>query len=176
MKTQNFMFDGLDPEKEHAADMAAAEADARIAAIEKNLGAAAAKWADRNAAGWVLDRLADPCTCLSVGLRVLPAEIAGQLLAPKGPRCPGCSGSGVLTDDPQVLRCQSCGGIFTDPNFPIIGEAAIQFVAYHLPMLANAGPDGSFYFDLDILRPSDGGRTRIHGWADKATKRVVQFG
>lgn len=90
--------------------------------------------------------------------------------------CPGCSGAGVLTDDPQVLHCTRCGGIFTDPNFPIIGEQAIKFVAYHLPMLANAGVEGSFYFDLDIARPSDGGRTRLHGWADRRTKRVVQYG
>lgn len=91
--------------------------------------------------------------------------------------CPGCSGAGVLTDDPQVLRCERCGGVFTNPRFQgIIMEQAIRFVAVHQPMLANAGTDGAFYFDLFIVRPSDGGQQRMHGWADKATKRVVQWG
>ena len=33
--------------------------DSRCNAIEQNLGAAVAKWADDNSAGWVLDLLAD---------------------------------------------------------------------------------------------------------------------
>lgn len=90
--------------------------------------------------------------------------------------CPGCSGLGLLSDDPQVLKCQGCGGFFTDSRFPIVMEQAIPFVKVHLPMLANAGVDGSFMFDLDITRPSDGGRQRMHGWADRKTGRVVQWG
>lgn len=85
--------------------------------------------------------------------------------------CPGCNGSGVLTDDPQVLRCESCGGIFTDPETPITGVQAMKFVAFQLDMLDNAGADGAFYFDLDVMN-----RGRLHGWADKRRKRVVQWG
>jgi len=36
--------------------------DTRCDAIARNLGPAVAEWADRNSAGWVLDRLADPQT------------------------------------------------------------------------------------------------------------------
>lgn len=96
---------------------------------------------------------------------------------PKPASCPGCSGSGVLTDDPQVLKCTSCGGIFTDPKQPICRTAAWKFVGLGQPMLANAGPDGSFYFDLDIVDGPDATQgTRVHGWADVKTRRVVQFG
>lgn len=94
--------------------------------------------------------------------------------------CPGCNGAGVLTDDPQVLRCESCGGIFTDGELPITWMQAIQFVKINQPMLANAGDEGQFYFDLDVTndRPTIGaaGHRRLHGWADRATRRVVQWG
>lgn len=91
--------------------------------------------------------------------------------------CPGCSGAGVLTDDPQVLKCESCGGIFTNPAEPIYRTAAWKFVALGQPMLANAGDDGQFYFDLNIIDGPDGFKaTRVHGWADTKTRRVVQFG
>lgn len=93
------------------------------------------------------------------------------------PFCPACSGAGVLTDDPQVLRCERCGAIFTAAE-PIVFEQAARFVALGLPMLANAGGDGQFHFDLTLAtdwkgRPCVG---RVHGWADTKTRRVVQFG
>jgi hypothetical protein len=91
--------------------------------------------------------------------------------------CPGCSGLGLLSDDPQVLRCQGCGGVFTNPAEPITEQQAFQVVAIHLPMLANAGPDGSFMFDLNVVTDWKGPRVaRLHGWADRKTKRVVQWG
>ena len=102
-----------------------------------------------------------------------------RLAAVRPSTCPGCSGSGVLTDDPQVLRCQGCGGIFTDAETPITEAQALTFVALGQPMLANAGPDGSFYFDLDVYvepRTMVGDYRRIHGWADRQSKRVVQYG
>lgn len=88
-------------------------------------------------------------------------------------RCPGCSGEGVLSDDPQVLRCESCGGVFTVETITL--EQAMKFVGLHLTMLDKAGPDGQFYFDLLIYRarPTP---DRYHGWADVKTKRVVQLG
>ncbi len=94
-------------------------------------------------------------------------------------KCPGCSGEGVLTDDAQVLRCQSCGGVFTaDSAQPITMEQAMKFVVFQLPMSANAGPDGQFYFDLDIATEWKGQAVtkRIHGWADSKTRAIVQFG
>lgn len=92
--------------------------------------------------------------------------------AQKAHQCPGCSGTGIPTDVPQVLRCQGCGGVFT--REPIVAQRAERFVAFGKPMLAKAGPAGSFYFDFDLdTRPTI---QRIHGWADQATKRVVQWG
>lgn len=97
--------------------------------------------------------------------------------------CPGCCGDGILSDDPQVLVCRSCGGFYTaDPKQPITTAQAIKFVAIHLPMLANAGQDGQFYFDLDLvaadahIRGNEGKTERVHGWADRKTRRVVQWG
>jgi hypothetical protein len=98
---------------------------------------------------------------------------------PKPATCPGCSGRGVLSDDPQVFRlvfqCTSCGGVFTSTE-PITAEQAMRFVALGSPMLANATEDGTFYFDLDVALVDGSGHNRRHGWADRKTKRVVQWG
>lgn len=84
--------------------------------------------------------------------------------------CPGCSDNGVLTDDPSVLRCQSCGGVFTTER--ITEAQGFKFVSFNRPMLHDS--NDMFYFDFVV----DNGDTvdRMHGWADKATKRVVQWG
>jgi hypothetical protein len=108
------------------------------------------------------------------GICELPSELEDE-----GPAtCPGCDGDGVLSDDPQVLRCTKCGGVFTaNPAEPITQAQAMKFVALHLPLQANAvDADQVFYFDLDLVADVERGQTRLHGWADKATKRVVQWG
>lgn len=92
--------------------------------------------------------------------------------------CPGCSGAGILTDDPQVLKCQGCGGFFTGAD-PITFDQALKFVRLNGGMLRNAGPDGSFYFDLtvlDVILADGKTANRLHGWADTKTKQVVQWG
>lgn len=91
--------------------------------------------------------------------------------------CPGCSGAGVATvEDAQVQRCQRCGGIFTDRRQPITREQAQAFVSLQQPMLANAGAAGSFFFDLDVINPNGWQPDRLHGWADRSSRRVVQWG
>lgn len=152
--------------------------DFRSKAIEANLGTDAAVWADRNAAGWLLDRLADPIGCQAVAEAHLPAGIMAKVVA-RNQGCPGCSGAGIMTDDPQVLRCERCSGLFTaDWDEPITFEQALKIVALQQPMLAQAGPDGQFYFDLAVATTWRGKNEvgRVHGWADLKTKRVVQFG
>jgi hypothetical protein len=79
-----------------------------------------------------------------------------------------------MTDDPSVLRCQSCGGVFTVA--PVTMEQVLKFVSVHLPMVL--GEYDPFYFDF-VVSSHDPGRmagTRMHGWADRKTKRVVQWG
>jgi len=90
------------------------------------------------------------------------------------PFCHGCNGRGRMTDDPDVLRCDGCGGVFT--YYPITIEQAMKFVGLQQPMAANAGSDGSFYFDFLIRPKLLGTPIRSHGWADTKTKRVVQYG
>jgi hypothetical protein len=93
--------------------------------------------------------------------------------------CPGCSGAGILTDDPQVLQCERCGGVFTLRTEPITLPQATAVVRLHLPMQAEAGAEGAYYFDLTIVRgpgPLAGTVERVHGWADRTSKRVVQYG
>lgn len=89
--------------------------------------------------------------------------------------CPGCDGQGILSDHAGVYRCQRCGGFFTNPNEPIAMDVALKVVALKAPMQANAGQAGTFYFDLDIITGANSHR-RLHGWADAASKSVVQWG
>jgi hypothetical protein len=65
--------------------------------------------------------------------------------------------------------------VFTDGQ-PIPEAAALKFVLVGQPMLQNAGPEGQFYFDFDLTESKMIPARRLHGWADKATKRVVQWG
>lgn len=113
--------------------------------------------------------------CPRVHAHLLPAAAQAAV---RPSTCPGCNGSGVLTDDPQVLRCDGCGGIFTDAETPITLVQALKFVLLNQPMQDRAGADGAFYFDLDLVeygaKPANA--TRYHGWADRETKRVVQWG
>jgi len=103
--------------------------------------------------------------------------VAAARIAAGHQLCPGCSGLGLLSDDPDVLRCQGCGGVYTTD--PITPEQAIKFVAIHLPMVSGAEPRfgviETFYFDLELSDGRLAGR-RIHGWADKRSKRVTQWG
>ena len=50
--------------------------DTRCEAIERNLGVSIAEWADRNAAGWVLDVLADPDTAHAAAVAHVPTVVA----------------------------------------------------------------------------------------------------
>ena len=107
-----------------------------------------------------------------------PNEILAAVTAAVAARkseCPACCGQGILTDDPQVLKCLRCGGIFTPAGERITTIQATQFVAFQLGMLANAGPDGQFYFDF-VLQNAGMQPERVHGWADRKTRRVVQWG
>lgn len=91
--------------------------------------------------------------------------------------CPGCCGDGIKSAVPNVLTCRSCGGVFTVE--PITFDAALGMVAMNQAMLAKAGPDGQFLFDFvvfDVILADGKTVNRLHGWADKATKRVVQWG
>jgi len=89
--------------------------------------------------------------------------------------CPACSGaSAPSAGHPFVLSCTSCGAVYTDRGVAIGVSVARQFVAVAEPMLANAGAAGQRFFDFVLV--TDAGRQRIHGWADRATRRVVQWG
>lgn len=84
--------------------------------------------------------------------------------------CPGCSGrTKITTELTQVYECASCGGI--------IGECyrgdAYKFVNIGTLVPQTEGMEVQ-YFDL-VLLGSDGIK-RVHGWFDRQTKNVVQYG
>lgn len=84
-------------------------------------------------------------------------------------KCPGCNGKLVAGKDNALIRtCKSCGGLI---GSCYRGEL-YGHVKVHLPMIATS--DDMQYFDFDVLG-SDGVQ-RVHGWMDRATKRVVQYG
>ncbi len=131
----------------------------------------------------ILKQAVDPFRCpadLSARMAEMAIHhlVAAKRVSEGHQLCPGCSNLGRLTDDPQVLRCEGCGGVFSHRHFPLVMAQALKFVALHQDMKQEAGIMGTFYFDLDILTEWNGRRAvgRVHGWADVETKRVVQFG
>lgn len=94
------------------------------------------------------------------------AEVESTL---KPASCPGCSAKGVaLPGLTAVFGCTGCGGLFTTVG-AITHAQACTFVGLDRPMApASAHP---FYFDFDVVESG-----RVHGWADRTTGTVVQYG
>jgi hypothetical protein len=91
--------------------------------------------------------------------------------------CPACSGHGKpMAVGSAFLVCQSCDGLFTIR--PVRRVVAQAFVKLDDPMQANAGACASRYFDFDLKNSTDNPSqvTRVHGWFDPNSKRVVQWG
>jgi len=68
----------------------------------------------------------------------------------------------------QVHECPKCGAV----QGSCYKGQGYSVVASHLPMVPNAAD--AVFFDLELL--GSAGIERIHGWMDKATRRVVQWG
>lgn len=100
-------------------------------------------------------------TIATVEQRAAATKAAGNL-------CPGCDGQGVRLTD-HVLKCQRCGGYFSLE--PAAEDEVQTFVDLKAPMQANAAAGCQVYFDFML-----GPRYRVHGWFDRTTKRVVQWG
>lgn len=84
--------------------------------------------------------------------------------------CPGCSAkAGKETMVTGVLQCSGCKGL--------VGECyrgeALALVNLDSPMQANAAPENLRYFDFTFIGEP---KTRVHGWFDRLTQNVVQWG
>ena len=77
--------------------------------------------------------------------------------------CVACSGHLTGIAD-RVATCDKCGGVH--------GHEAVLVAVVNVdkPMLEDADPRGTRYFDVTI------DETRIHGWFDVLSMRVVQYG
>lgn len=82
--------------------------------------------------------------------------------------CPACSGQGVPEGTyPGLYTCSQCGGIFGElPSW----DAASKYIDIQDTLGVESSPEDLRYFDFFI----NGERT--HGWYDRKTKRVVQWG
>lgn len=87
--------------------------------------------------------------------------------------CPACSGPGAQTDDARVRRCTECGGVFTVET--IDRASAWRLVKFSSMLWYEVPSDQLFSFDLSIEIPGRGVE-RVHGVADRKSKRVVQYG
>ena len=87
--------------------------------------------------------------------------------------CPACSHpeSTPHASLANVQTCNACGGIFGTLH---VFETR-EVVDINAPMLANAEPEDMQYFDLMQIGSSTEDR-RIHGWMQKSTHAVVQWG
>ena len=86
--------------------------------------------------------------------------------------CPACSHTESTPHEnlADVVTCDRCGGIY--------GTCYVcdtrKVVDVNAPMVANAEPEDMQYFDLVQLGSQ--GTRRIHGWIQKSTHAVVQWG
>jgi hypothetical protein len=86
-------------------------------------------------------------------------------------KCSACSGRLVATDRPTLTRCRKCGGL----HGSCLRGDATALVGLGLPMQSNASsPEALRFFDLTVIGSQ--GVSRIHGWFDVQTVRVVQYG
>lgn len=85
-------------------------------------------------------------------------------------KCPCCNGKRVTVVSGQVYKCGRCKTIF--------GECYKgDFYNYVFPSFETSIPETTYnkvYFDFNVLGST--GIERIHGWMNKDTKRVYQFG
>lgn len=84
--------------------------------------------------------------------------------------CPCCGSKRLSTpDNHQVRTCKKCGAIFGN-----IYKGDLY--SYVIPRFSHEEvPEENLrYFDFEVL--GSDGINRIHGWYDKSTKLVQQFG
>lgn len=81
-----------------------------------------------------------------------------------------CSAKLVPTGDLKTSTCQACGGLHGE----MYRGEAYDFVNLHRKMQDDAPPERLRYFDLTLLGSK--GIERVHGWMDRETQNVVQYG
>ena len=83
--------------------------------------------------------------------------------------CSACNGTLQEVRD-NVMSCKTCAGV---QGMVYRGDVG-SFVNLN-QMQANADSQNMRYFDFTVLN-GDGSVNRVHGWFDRTTKNVGQFG
>ena len=83
--------------------------------------------------------------------------------------CSACSGT-LVPMSVSVMTCEICAGVHATLYRGDVGSLVNLD-----QMQVNADSQNMRYFDFKILN-GDGSVNRVHGWFDRTTKNVVQFG
>jgi hypothetical protein len=92
-------------------------------------------------------------------------DTVAKIDANQAEKCPGCSGQTEYFDA-GIRRCVTCDGLVGRTSM----ERAERYVTLDA-MQANAPVERMRYFDFTFDN-----KNRVHGWYDRETKKVVQYG
>jgi len=85
-------------------------------------------------------------------------------------KCPACNSSKVSSVAVQVHECRRCDAVFGS----CYRGDLYQYVVPVFDTVPDVPPEETRYFDFKVL--GSDGVSRVHGWLNRSTRRVVQFG
>jgi hypothetical protein len=87
--------------------------------------------------------------------------------------CPNCN-SIDFNPNPRCSGSKICN--FCGAHFGFVLRKDISKDVIQLAFIGGNDPEDIFYFDFFIVDARNGEGYRTHGWADKDSRKVVQFG
>ena len=85
-------------------------------------------------------------------------------------KCTACNSTELAaTTHHRVFECEACGGLLSTGIYRGDTFEFVNLYEWH------TGPEDARYFDFTILS-GDGSVNLVHGWCDRASKRLTQVG
>jgi len=85
-------------------------------------------------------------------------------------KCPACNSSKLTSVACQVYVCRACDAVFGN----CYRGDLYQWVIPIFDTNPDVPPEQTRYFDFTVL--GSDGVSRVHGWMNRTTKRMVQVG
>ena len=91
-------------------------------------------------------------------------------------KCTACNSTELAaTAHHRVFECEACGGLLSTGIYRGDTSEFVNLYEWHPEVVDGSEEDEQRYFDFTILS-GDGSVNRVHGWFDRASKRLTQVG